>query len=66
MAAQRGETRCCKRSVTEVATRFHLPWIWNGAPAMLQSRAADEKGNVQESRSRGPRSIHPRIATTTR
>ncbi|MDQ3445747.1 MAG: sulfite dehydrogenase [Pseudomonadota bacterium] len=32
-------------------TRFHLPWNWNGAPAMLQSRATDEKGNVQESRS---------------
>jgi sulfane dehydrogenase subunit SoxC len=31
-------------------TRFHLPWDWNGAPAMLQSRAIDEKGNVQESR----------------
>ena len=31
-------------------TRFHLPWNWNGAPAMLQSRATDEKGNVQESR----------------
>ena len=32
-------------------TRFHLPWNWSGAPAMLQSRATDEKGNVQESRS---------------
>ena len=32
-------------------TRFRLPWNWNGAPAMLQSRATDEKGNVQESRS---------------
>ena len=31
-------------------TRFRLPWNWNGAPAMLQSRATDEKGNVQESR----------------
>ncbi len=27
--------------------RFRLPWEWNGAPAMLQSRAFDEKGNTQ-------------------
>ena len=32
-------------------TRFRVPWNWNGTPAMLQSRATDEKGNVQESRS---------------
>ena len=31
-------------------TRFQLPWNWNGASAMLQSRASDEKGSVQESR----------------
>ena len=31
-------------------TRFRLPWEWNGAPAMLQSRATDEKGNVQPTR----------------
>ena len=43
-------------------TRFRLPWNWDGAPAMLQSRATDEKGNVQESRLRGSRSIRPRIA----
>jgi sulfane dehydrogenase subunit SoxC len=32
-------------------TRFRLPWEWNGAPAVLQSRAIDEKGNVQPTRS---------------
>ena len=30
--------------------RFRLPWDWNGAPALLQSRAIDEKGNVQPTR----------------
>lgn len=32
------------------ATRFRLPWEWNGQEALLQSRARDEKGNVQPSR----------------
>ena len=28
-------------------TRFNLPWKWDGQPAILQSRAWDEAGNVQ-------------------
>ncbi len=28
-------------------TRFRLPWRWDGAPAVLQSRATDEGGNTQ-------------------
>jgi sulfane dehydrogenase subunit SoxC len=32
-------------------TRFRLPWEWRGTPATLQSRAIDEKGNVQPTRS---------------
>ena len=28
-------------------TRFRLPWRWEGGPAVLQSRAIDEAGNVQ-------------------
>jgi len=28
-------------------TRFRLPWRWQGSPALLQSRATDEKGNTQ-------------------
>jgi sulfane dehydrogenase subunit SoxC len=28
-------------------TRFRFPWVWNGEPAILQSRAADETGYVQ-------------------
>ena len=31
-------------------TRFRLPWDWNGTAAVLQSRATDEKGNVQPTR----------------
>src|SRR5271167_4097609 len=32
-------------------TRFRIPWQWNGGPAILQSRAWDEAGNVQPTRS---------------
>src|SRR5262249_47775813 len=28
-------------------TRFRAPWRWSGGPAVLQSRAWDEAGNVQ-------------------
>ena len=31
-------------------TRFRLPWAWTGEPVLLQSRATDEKGNVQTTR----------------
>ena len=30
--------------------RFRLPWEWSGKPAVLQSRATDEKGRVQPAR----------------
>lgn len=33
-------------------TRFRMPWRWNGGPAILQSRAWDEGGNVQPTRER--------------
>jgi sulfane dehydrogenase subunit SoxC len=36
--------------LTKSLTRFRLPWEWNGAAAMLQSRAIDDKGNVQPTR----------------
>ena len=32
-------------------TRFRIPWEWRGQAALLQSRAIDEKGNVQPTRS---------------
>ncbi|MDH5738149.1 MAG: sulfite dehydrogenase, partial [Gammaproteobacteria bacterium] len=28
-------------------TRFRIPWQWNGQTAILQSRAMDDKGNLQ-------------------
>lgn len=28
-------------------TRFRFPWVWNGAPAVIQSRATDETGYMQ-------------------
>jgi sulfane dehydrogenase subunit SoxC len=31
-------------------TRFRMPWQWDGGPAVLQSRAWDEDGNVQPTR----------------
>jgi sulfane dehydrogenase subunit SoxC len=31
-------------------TRFRMPWRWEGGPAVLQSRAWDEAGNVQPTR----------------
>jgi sulfane dehydrogenase subunit SoxC len=36
--------------LSKSVTRFRLPWQWNGQSAMLQSRAVDEKGNVQPTR----------------
>jgi sulfane dehydrogenase subunit SoxC len=32
-------------------TRFRMAWDWNGGPAIIMSRAIDEAGNVQPSRS---------------
>ena len=28
-------------------TRFRFPWIWDGGPAVIQSRATDETGYAQ-------------------
>ncbi len=44
-------------------TRFVLPWRWNGAEAILQSRCTDETGYVQPTRSalltaRGEHSVY--------
>lgn len=47
----------------QALTRFRLPWRWNGAAAVLQSRATDDTGYVQPSRAgliaeRGGRTIY--------
>ncbi|RSZ60612.1 sulfite dehydrogenase [Massilia atriviolacea] len=49
--------------LSKCLTRFNIDWDWNGAPAVLQSRAIDETGYVQpkinELRAvRGTRSIY--------
>jgi sulfane dehydrogenase subunit SoxC len=36
---------------SKALVRFRLPWQWQGQAALLQSRATDELGNVQPSRS---------------
>ncbi|MEN3296837.1 MAG: sulfane dehydrogenase subunit SoxC [Burkholderiales bacterium] len=49
--------------LSKCLTRFNIDWVWDGSPAMLQSRAIDETGYVQpkinELRAvRGTRSIY--------
>jgi sulfane dehydrogenase subunit SoxC len=36
--------------LSKAFTRFRMPWRWDGGPAILQSRAWDEAGNVQPTR----------------
>jgi sulfane dehydrogenase subunit SoxC len=33
--------------LTKALTRFNIDWVWDGRPAILQSRAMDETGYVQ-------------------
>jgi len=49
--------------LSKCLTRFTAPWVWDGRPATLQSRATDETGFVQPSygqlrAARGTRSIY--------
>jgi sulfane dehydrogenase subunit SoxC len=49
--------------MSKALTRFNLDWVWDGKPAIIQSRAMDETGYVQpsykQSRAvRGTRSIY--------
>jgi sulfane dehydrogenase subunit SoxC len=37
--------------LAKALTRFRISWRWNGGPAVLQSRATDETGYVQPTRS---------------
>ncbi|WP_029363753.1 sulfite dehydrogenase, partial [Herbaspirillum lusitanum] len=43
------EARLQEPVLDRALTRFRLPWRWDGAPAVLQSRALDESGFVQPS-----------------
>ena len=49
--------------LSKALTRFNIDWIWQGKPAILQSRAIDESGYVQPTYQqlravRGTRSIY--------
>lgn len=49
--------------LSKCLTRFDIDWVWNGKPALIQSRAMDETGYVQPTRAqlrgvRGGRSIY--------
>jgi sulfane dehydrogenase subunit SoxC len=45
-----GEAALQEPVLPKAFTRFRLPWKWDGGPAVLQSRAWDEAGNVQPTR----------------
>jgi sulfane dehydrogenase subunit SoxC len=49
--------------MSKCLTRFNIDWVWNGKPAIIQSRATDDTGYVQPSYRqlravRGSRSIY--------
>jgi sulfane dehydrogenase subunit SoxC len=55
---------------TKSLTRFRIDWIWNGGPALLQSRVIDDTGYVQPTirqlrQVRGTRSIYHNNAIQT-
>lgn len=41
------EARLEQPVLPKALTRFNIGWVWNGAPAILQSRVTDETGYVQ-------------------
>jgi sulfane dehydrogenase subunit SoxC len=45
-----GEAALSPPVLAYALTRFRIPWKWNGAPAVLKSRATDEAGRVQPTR----------------
>ncbi len=56
--------------LSKALTRFRFDWRWNGAPALLESRAVDERGHVQPTLAqlrakRGTRSIYHNNAIKT-
>ncbi|MBA3252933.1 MAG: sulfite dehydrogenase [Burkholderiaceae bacterium] len=56
--------------LTKALSRFRIDWNWDGAPALLQSRAVDETGHVQPNihqlrAVRGVRSIYHNNAVQT-
>ncbi len=63
-------TRLQAPVLSKCLTRFSLDWVWDGKPALLQSRAIDDTGYVQPSTRqlravRGTRSIYHNNAIQT-
>lgn len=49
--------------MSKCLTRFNIDWVWDGKPAIVQSRAVDDTGHVQPTYTqlravRGRRSIY--------
>lgn len=56
--------------LSKCLTRFNIDWVWNGKPALVQSRATDDTGQVQATAAqlravRGTRSIYHNNAIQT-
>jgi sulfane dehydrogenase subunit SoxC len=56
--------------LSKCLTRFNADWVWDGKPALVQSRATDESGHVQSTYAqlravRGSRSIYHNNAIQT-
>ncbi len=56
--------------LSKCLTRFNLDWVWDGKPALIQSRATDDTGHVQPTYAqlrqvRGSRSIYHNNAIQT-
>ncbi len=45
-----GEAELPGPVLSKALTRFRMPWRWNGGPALIQSRAYDETGAIQPTR----------------
>jgi sulfane dehydrogenase subunit SoxC len=45
-----GEAALSEPVLSKAFTRFRMPWRWDGGPAVLQSRAWDDAGNAQPTR----------------
>ena len=46
------EARLQQPVLSKALVRFHCPWVWEGNPAVLQSRAVDDTGYTQPTRER--------------
>jgi sulfane dehydrogenase subunit SoxC len=44
------ESSLCEPVLSKCLTRFKMPWHWDGSSVVLQSRAYDDKGNIQPNR----------------